>query len=171
MANKAFNKFLNTASERHRTDRELQNIVYNLNEEIKKIKGRTQAGLIKAVNLIHQETEKGSVRVPVDLGNLKHSWFWVTARGRIGGSTAKFVGKKAGRLAAGHASLKTEMLGEAKSLAIQYKGPFVIAGYSANYALWVHEMMESKGYKWFEIAIKSKQAEILKIIQDNAKIK
>jgi hypothetical protein len=53
----------------------------------------------------------------------------------------------------------------------------VVAGYSANYALWVHEMLgahfqrKGAGAKWFEIAIKTKQAEILKIIQSNAKIK
>jgi hypothetical protein len=186
MAN-AYNKFLVTSAGTYRTDRELQNIIYNLNKEIMKVEGASQSGLIRAVAKIHEETEKGSVKVPIDLGNLRHSWFYVTASARIiaGGSThklisehtGKFVGKNAGRLAAEHAAIKTEMTGKAKSFAAQYKGPFVIAGYSANYALWVHEMMGAKfkrrgaGPKWFEIAIKSKQAEILKIIQSNAKIK
>jgi len=176
MAN-SYNKFLVTAAGTYRTDRELQNIIYNLNKEIMKVEGATQSGLIRAVNLIHQETEKGSVRVPVDTSNLRHSWFYVTAKGGVGGSTGKFIGKNAGRLAAEHAAMRTEMKGKAKSLFTQYKGPFVIAGYSANYTLWVHEMMGAKfkrrgaGPKWFEIAIKNKQGEILKIIQSNAKIR
>jgi len=195
MAN-SYNKFLVTAAGTYRTDRELQNIVRNLNKEIMKIDGKTQAGLIRAVAEIHKETETGSVKTPFDLGNLSHSWFYVTASARIiaGGSThkltsehtGKFVGKNAGRLAAEHAAMKTEMKGKAKSFAAQYKGPFVIAGYSANYALWVHEMMGMSslkknkkgemvarrgGPKWFETAIKNKQGEVLKIIQSNAKIR
>jgi hypothetical protein len=186
MANR-FSKYLSTSAGDYRTDRELQNILRNLNLEIGKINGRTQKGLIRATNQIHQETEKGSIKVPVDLGNLRHSFFYVTARGAIGkgggqshapeGVAARFVGPKAGEYAAGHAGLLTESVGKAKSLATMYKGPFVVAGYSANYALWVHEMLganfqrKGAGAKWFEIAIKTKQAEILKIIQSTAKIK
>jgi hypothetical protein len=181
-----WSKYLSTSAGDFRTDKDLQNILRNLNREIMKIEGATQEGLIRATNKIHQETEKGGVRVPVDLSNLSHSFFYVTAAGRIGkgggksytpeGNAANFVGKNAGQLAAGHAALLTESIGKAKALAATYKGPIVIAGYSANYALWVHEMIGAKfqrkgaGPKWFEIAIKTKQAEILKIIQSNAKV-
>jgi hypothetical protein len=182
-----FQRYLSTSAGDYRTDKDLQNILRNLNKEIVKIEGATQEGLIRATAKIHEETEKGSIKVPVDLGNLRHSWFYTTAAGRIiaGGSTPKmigvptgnFVGKNAGQLSAGHMAMKTEMTGKAKALSAAYKGPFVIAGYSANYALWVHEMLGAKfqrkgaGAKWFEIAIKTKQPEILKIIQSTAKIK
>jgi hypothetical protein len=187
MANR-FGRYFDVSAGNYRTDKDLQNILRNLNREIVKIEGRSQEGLIRGVNQIHQETEKGAVKVPVDLGNLRHSWFYITAKGTIGkgggqsqtpeGNAAKFVGKNAGRLATGHATLLTESIGKAKSLATMYKGPFVIAGYSANYALWVHEMLGMKnpsrpgsGPKWFEYAIKATQDKILKSIQSNARVK
>jgi hypothetical protein len=182
-----FEKYLSTSAGDYRTDRDLQNILRNLNRELIKIEGTTQEGLIRAINKIHQETETGAVRVPVDLGNLRHSWFYVTAKGTIGrgggkahtpeGQTGKFIGKNAATIAAGHAALLTESIGKTKALAATYKGPFVVAGYSANYALWVHEMLGAKfqrkraGAKWFEIAIKSKQDEIIKIVKNNAEIR
>ena len=165
----------------------LTQVLTRLNQEIGKIEGASQEGLIRAADLIHKETEKGAFRVPIDLGNLRHSFFTVTASAKIGkgggksrtpeGRTAMFVGPKAGEIASGHTNMLTEMMGKAKALSTMSKGPFLIMGYSANYAMWVHEMMGAKfqrrgaGPKWFENAIKSKQGEILEIIKRNAKIR
>lgn len=184
---KAFEKYLVTSAGTYRTDRELQAIIANLNREIARIDGASQEGLIRAAAEIHRETEKGSIKVPVDLGNLRHSWFVVTASSRIvagggrtrtaDGAAASFVGKDAAKLAAGHTATITEAMGKAKSLSATGGGPIVIMGYSANYALWVHEMIGAKfkrrgaGPKWLEAAFKSKRDEILSIVRNTAKIK
>ncbi len=162
-------------------------VLAKLDKEIAKIQGVTQEGLIRATAKIHEETEKGSIKTPKDLGNLRHSWFYVTANARVvaGGSTGKLVstetgsfqGKKAGEYASQHSSIKGEMVGKAKSLSSVYKGPFVIMGYSMNYALWVHEMVgahfsaEGTGAKWFQNAIETQKDNIVKIIRDTAKVK
>jgi len=162
-------------------------VLARLDREIAKIQGLTQEGLIRATAKIHEETEKGSVKTPRDLGNLRHSWFYVTANARIvaGGNTGKlvstetgsFIGPKAGEFASQHSSIKGEMVGKAKALSNVYKGPFIIMGYSMNYALWVHEMVgahfsaEGTGAKWFQIAIENQKDNILKILRDTARIK
>ena len=182
----SFARYLQVSSGIVRTDRELQNLIYNLNKEASKIQGKTQQGLIRAVAKIHQETEKGAVITPVDLGNLRQSWFYVTANAKIiaGGSigktvsenTGSFKGKKAGEYAAQHSSMKAEKQAEAKALSAKNNGPFIIFGYSVNYALWVHEMMDAtfkrpgSGPKWFETAIKNQTSNVLKILQETAKI-
>jgi len=162
-------------------------VMTNLNREIEGIQSRTQAGLIKAAALIRNETEHGAVKTPVDKGNLRASWFTVSAGSNIisgGGKThsptgqeTKFVGPKAGELASGYASMLMEMRAKAQALSNTYKGPFVIMGYSANYAMWVHEMIDANfkrpgaGPKWFEAAVKSQRENIIKVITANAKIK
>jgi hypothetical protein len=58
-------------------------------------------------------------------------------------------------------------------------GPLVRCGFSANYALWPHEMLNpdinwtrpNSGPKFFEYAVKRNTGEILKIIRDNVNIK
>jgi hypothetical protein len=63
------------------------------------------------------------------------------------------------------------------------KGPVLIIGFSAGYAVFVHEMLDSSraqkvkwnrpgsGPKFFEYALNRNHEEILKIVADNAKIK
>jgi hypothetical protein len=161
----------------------------NLNREIEGIQGRSQVGLNKAAALIRNETEHGGVKTPVDLGNLRASWFTVSANSKIvsgggvshtsTGQESKFDGPKAGSLAAGHASILTEMKAKTQVLSNTYDGPFLIMGYSANYAMWVHENInpgihfkrKGAGPKWFEAAIKNQRDNIIKVIRDNAKIK
>jgi len=58
------------------------------------------------------------------------------------------------------------------------KGPALVMGFSANYAVFVHENMMAKnwgrpgaGPKFFEASIKRNQGAVLKVIQENAKIR
>ena len=120
--------------------RGMDKVLRNLNMELEKIKIGSAAGLVEAVEFIHNDTEKTPPLTPVDTGNLRSSW-----------STRFF--RKAGQ-------------------------SVIIFGYSANYALYVHEMIgpinwsrSNSGAKWFEYAIKRNYDRILAMIAGRAKIK
>jgi hypothetical protein len=161
-------------------------VLANLNREIMAMENRTLAGLIKAAALIRDETETGDLLTPVDLGNLRASWFVVTATSiPVGQGVSNFKGPKAGEIAANHSSTLAEAQGFVAANTPK-KGKFIIIGYTVNYAMYVHENLgmhdpanpywkdrkwrEGSGPKWFEAAIKKKASRILEIIRDNAKI-
>jgi hypothetical protein len=169
--------------------KELNSLLTNLNKEISALANRSMNGLIKSAIMIRNETEKGDVVTPVDLGNLRASWFVVTANGKIvrgGGKThtaegmnkGTFVGKNASRLISGHSSAIKEAQGYAEVEANKKWGPFLVMGYSAYYAGFVHEMVgaenwsrERSGPKWFQAAIFKLKDRILDTIRENARIK
>ena len=165
-------------------------VLTNLNREIEGIEGRTQAGLIKASILIRNETEHGDIKTPVDIGNLRASFFIVSSTSKVvrGGQnnarqlmqgSPKFKGDKADQMMMRHKATMNEMQGKATALSNQKAGPFTILGYTANYAMWVHEMIggnivfkrAGSGPKWFEYAVKKQKDNIIKVIQENARIK
>lgn len=142
----------------------------------------TLRGLIKVATLIHNETLRGDVHTPIDLGNLRHSWFVVTSRGGLhaGKSVSSFSGPKAAEYAAGHSALVAEMKQRTEHLQAQYNGPFVIIGYSANYAMYVHEMLGANfnqgkrkdprgGPRWFSTAIAKQMDEMINILTTEAR--
>jgi len=159
-------------------------VIKNINIEILAIRNRTNAGLIKAAALIRNETETGEARTPVDLGNLRASYFVVTAKSiPVGRGVARFNGPKLAKLLSDHVST----IQEAQSIvrAAGKDNIFIMMGYSANYAVYVHEMVganfkrkgrgKSKGkdatYKWFQRAFVKHKDNIIVIIRDNARIK
>jgi hypothetical protein len=168
-------------------DKDLPAVLERINKRIMEIPNRALPGLIKAVILIHDETLKGDTTTPIDLGNLRQSWFVVTSRGAIqtgGGkthepeNTPQFTGPRAGHYAALHTSALTEMRGKANLLAKFYEGPFVILGYSVDYALWVHENTgaefkhdrdEKTGAKWFQRALAKHEDRIVNIVAEEAR--
>jgi hypothetical protein len=168
-------------------------VMARVNRELEEIPGKTLAGLIKVAALVHNETEQGSVRVPVKWGNLRHSWFVTASSGSIisgGGKKrtaigggGKFTGPKASEHAARHSYMVAEARMKCWYLSARYKGPFLIMGYSANYAMYVHEMVGTvsgkdihwnrpgSGPKWFEYAIRKhlQAGNIKRIVIANAK--
>lgn len=159
-------------------------VIKNLNIEILAIKNRTTGGLIKAAALVRDETETGEARTPVDLGNLRASWFVVTAKAvPVGRSLAKFNGPEILRLSTEHVSTIQEA--QATVRAGGKENIFIMAGYSAHYAVYVHEMVgakfkrkgrgKSKGkdatFKWLQRAFNKHKDNIIRIIRDNARIK
>jgi hypothetical protein len=164
-------------------------LMVNLNREIGLIEGRTMKGLIKAAEVIHEETEHGARTTPVDVGNLWESWFVVTPTGvPAGKSTANFKdnpkrGITVGKMAIDHTEAITECQGMAASMSTK-NNPILVFGYSAFYGGYVHEMVGANfvkkrenaksanpGSHWLEAAIKSKRNTILKVIGENARIK
>lgn len=153
-----------------------------LNRRIEKIEGASLQGLIKAAVLVHEETLTGEVTTPVDLGNLRHSWFVVTSKGKIQsgggkshtpeGAAPGFTGPKAAEYAGAHTAMIKEMQGKADGMSREKKGAFLIMGYSVNYAMWVHEIVERHhakptGAKWFQKALFKHKGNILRIIKEN----
>jgi hypothetical protein len=118
----------------------LENVVANLNKEIKAIEGRSMKGLIRAAVIVQRSAEETPPLVPVgETGVLHNSWF--TSPGYIGSN------------------------------------PFLTMGYSANYAVYVHEMvgahfqLPGAGAKWFQASFRRNKEEILAVIKEEAAIK
>lgn len=155
----------------------LDQVLANLNKEIAAIKERSMKGLILSAAYIRNQTEHTPPLTPVDYGNLRSSWFVVTATSMpVGTSIQQFKGPKANELMVDHANTLQEAQAMIKEKQTKEKS-FIIIGYSANYGMWVHEMLGANfqrpgaGPKWFESAIKRSIPMILRIIRDNAQIK
>jgi len=154
----------------------LDAVIKNLNLGIAQIKGGTTKGLILSLALIRNDTETTSPLTPVDLGNLRASWFVVTTKGiSVGRGEKQFKGPKAGEMLSEHQSTVMECQAITKEKALTRI--MAIGGYSANYAVYVHENIGAvnwkragSGPKWLEWAFKRNTDKILLIIADNAKV-
>jgi len=157
-------------------------VMNNLHKEIVKVKGRSLKGLIEASIIVRRSMDYNAPTIPIDLGNLRSSWFVTTAGGIQKGGSPSFKGDKAGELASDHASTVSEARSLVQAASVQ--GPALMMGFSANYAMWVHEMVGanfrqpkkgavrgSPGAKFFESALKQNKALILETIRNNAYIK
>ena len=152
----------------------LQNILSNLNKEIKKIENKTLTGLIKGAKLIRDDMDNTPPKIPIDKGNLKNSWFVVTSNGgTIRGKSPSFVGEDASKIKKGHASTVTD----AKSVSSIAKGPFVVFGFGAYYAAYVHEMIEANfsrsgtGALFLSNAVARNSKAVLSVIANEVKKK
>lgn len=159
----------------------IETVMANLNEELRKIKGRSVKGLIGARIILQQAMDHQAPKIPVYIGNLRHSFFAViTGRGVVEGASPMFEGNQAAELASNHAKVLTEAEGIA---AAGFKDPVMVLGFSANYAIWVHEMMQSptgkainwnrpgSGPKYFESHLKRLKAKMLEEIRKEAYIR
>lgn len=161
-----------------------EEVMNNLNLAIKKMKKKSEEGLIEAAQFIRHDTETKPYATPVDYGNLRASWFIVSPKGetvdkeKLSGHFKNNPKRKisAATFNTWHTAAKTE----ARALtALDPKKISLMMGYSANYAMWVHEMMGANfkrtdpqaGPKWFQEAIDRNQDKIKKIIAENSRIK
>ena len=117
----------------------LDKTLKNLNETVEKIEGKTLKGLIRAVIEIRRTSNKDIPKIPVDTGNLRASWFTVTSKGSIqAGASPNFKGDGSSKLGNSHSAT----LSDVKSMKVVSEGPFLLFGYSAYYAVYVHEAVE-----------------------------
>ena len=161
-------------------------VLAKLKAELDKIEGKTVKGLILAAAFVRRETENTPPLTPVDLGNLRASWFVATpTRFAKGGGTIPFKGPKASIMATEHSATISEAKGMVSG---DPKKPGIVFGYSANYALYVHENLgmhnpsspywmnrkkkwrPNSGPKWFQSALGTNTKKMAQIIADNAKI-
>jgi len=108
----------------------LDKVLARLNTEVMGIKRRSLQGLIKVGFLIQRESQK---LTPVQYGNLKASAFTVW-RGGGGAVSGRFAGPDASSVAANHAAVLSQ-----ERAGISTVEPEVEVGYSAAYAIYVHE--------------------------------
>ena len=157
---------------------DLKEVERRLDRQIRKIKGRTERGVIRAAIVIIRGTEKASPSTPVDTGNLRASRFVVTSRGETEeGQSPAFVDSEsaeAGRMSADHAAMLSNTTREAKT----FKGPTAIIGYTAFYAAAVHEKVGANfkrkrppaaGSKWLAASMKRNRDEVLDKIEKEVK--
>jgi len=161
----------------------MNEVLRNLNKEIKNIEGRTESGMIRAAIQVRRDMEKTPPIIPVDTSNLRASWFIITRSGRGATSTPTFsnVSKTTGerrsvdtqQMRAQHERVTQNASSEVK----QYKYPVLIMGFSASYATEVHEDMTKKrkrpgsGPKFLEQSLIRNRSYILKVIREEARIK
>jgi hypothetical protein len=156
-------------------------VIKKLDKEIAALKGRTLKGMIKAQSLIRHSMDAMPPKIPVDLGNLRHSWFCTTSNGAvIAGSGPVFdnTRKDASKMTKDHAKVVKDALKEAVQSG-RKEGPNIRFGLSAYYAVPVHEMV-GKSINWtrpgsgpwfFDAAVKRNRSQILKLIAQEAKIR
>lgn len=158
----------------------MERVIQRLHAEMIKIEGRTLKGLIEFAILIRRGMDCTPPLIPVYIGNLRQSWFTVSAKGDESQDKPSFKGKNSNRLQVNH----SKVISEAKALAIaaSVKGPVLIIGFSANYATFVHEMIGSQekriswkrpgsGAKFMQASMRRNMKEGLVTIGKNAKIR
>lgn len=162
----------------------IDEVMKNLNKAINEIEGNTMKGIIECTIVVMRDMEKTAPKIPVDLGNLRASRFTTTAKSNVMGR-ASFTGEDAGKMTSDH----NAVLSETKGMAAAKKIPIAFLGFSANYAMWVHEMVDANfarpkniggkmtarrpgaGAKFFEMALLRNKDKMLQILAKNAKIK
>ena len=164
--------------DRKRSDESLRKVMKQLTEAAATIKTTSVQGLIEAAILVRRDMEKTAPKTPVDTGNLRHSFFITTVLGTDG--KGNFKGENSSEMKSNH----EQVTGEAHAIVKAHRNPALIMGYSANYALWVHENITAQfsgrtkkptgrpgsGAKWFEYAIQRNSALMLKTMAKEMKI-
>jgi hypothetical protein len=156
-------------------------VMANLNKQLEGITMRTMGGLIKAAAHVRTTTEHKPPLTPVDLGSISV------------GKASSFKGERSGILGSDH----SKTVAEAQTWVTANEGAkkkFLMMGYSANYALYVHEMVgmnpqagyrygpgpgrkrkykprQGAGARWLITAIQGESPKIIQIVRDNAQIR
>lgn len=167
-----------------------EQVMTRLNKALLEIEGGSVRGLVLAADSIRIATESTPPLTPVDLGNLRASWFVVTSskdrvklpeirneRGKLV-REGRFRGPNAESMKKEHKMVKVLAESEISS---QDDLHIVMMGYSANYAVHVHEgphglldahfKRPGAGIKWFEAAFTRNSKKIIRVIAANARIK
>ena len=162
----------------------MDKVMLNLNKEFQKLKVKSTKGLIEAAIIVHRDMENTPPLIPLDLGNLRASWFSVIKRGDTA-APGVWKGKEAGKMKGEHSI----SISKFKTVVSGIKDPSMIMGFSANYAIYVHERIrgaswgekmsvldvkwskEGSGAKFFEQALNRNEKAILLVLAANTKIK
>ena len=127
-----------------------RNIIFNLKRKGKDFERKFFGGAILAAGLIRRDMEFTPPLVPVNLGNLRGSWFTVTQLGGSGPIPAEAAAQARGKI-------------------------ILIMGFSASYALAVHEKKwkvgkrPGSGPKFLEASVKRNKDRAIKIIAGHMK--
>ena len=157
----------------------IDKVMKNLNTVFEKLEKNSYPALIECAIVIRRDMTTTAPKVPVDLRNLEHSWFAVTRESSVN-TTSRFTGTESSVMASDHSAA----VSESKALVSFKKKPSMIMGFSANYAVYVHEMVNANfakkkkgkdrragaGAKFFESALNRNEKQMLVILQNHLKI-
>lgn len=151
----------------------LDQVNRNLADQLKRIEGMTMKGLLYSTIIIRRDMDFTPPTIPVDLGNLRGSWFVITPKSIPDGRSTKFTGDDAPIMQKDH----NNVLSKARSMIAGVNQPTLIMGFTANYAMWVHEMLgdinwsrPGSGAKFFEAAIARNKEKIIDLCWKYARI-
>lgn len=139
----------------------VNNVMRQLNKALDTAKVTSMKGFIECAIVVRRDMATTSPTVPVDTRNLDHSWFVVAASGNNGGGTFKDTGPTS----------EGKPVSAAMTAVKSQKSPALIMGFSANYAVFVHEDMNANfkrpgsGPKFLEAALKRNKGKMLDIIK------
>lgn len=143
-------------------------VVNKLNKEFKKqVHTLTESGLIKAGIEIRRDMDKTSPTIPIDTGNLRASFTMVTRNTVQSPESSELKGKEIQEHSQFVEQLKTKTSNSNK--------PILLMGFSANYAVYVHENLKAKfqrpgsGAKFFESALWRNAARVMEILRNELK--
>jgi hypothetical protein len=146
----------------------INKVMRNLNKELEQYEQKSLKGLIEFAIDVRQDMDKTPPVIPVDQGNLRASWTVVTMKGVSDGG-GSFSGENAGELASDHSSKVSAFKSEAAAVG------GVVMGFTANYAVYVHENAGANfkrpgaGAYFFESALNSNKQNAKKYIERNAR--
>lgn len=133
-------------------------VMRNLQREIEKIENGSIGGLLRGVIVIRRSMDKDPPLIPVDTGNLRQSWFVTAGGGRVSSESRADSSVVAAASSEAESALKRNVF-------------LVIMGFSANYAIFVHENVgahfkrPNAGAKFFEAAIQRNLDRVLDLIR------
>ena len=143
----------------------MDEVLARLNNGVRRIEIRTKKGMIAAGLFLQRASQK---MTPVDLANLRSSAFTIWGPGK-GRSSPSFSGDDAAQLTANHENVMGQ---DSMDLNTKRSQPEVEVGYSAFYAIFVHEDMEANHTtgenKFLEKAIIHSVDKMLDIIEQEA---
>lgn len=144
--------------------RGLDKALFRLNRQIKNMPTVTLKGQVQAGFKIQGDAQR---LTPVDTSNLRNSAYTIWPRKKTG-DVPKFTGKDAGERQREHDQVIKKERGE---LSKDRKKPSVEVGFTAAYALPVHENLEAKHpvgqAKYLEASVVSNLDDIIKILKAN----
>lgn len=157
----------------------IENVMKGLNKELKRMKGEiTSKGFIRVAMLIRNTTENRYPITPVDTGNLRASWF-VAIKDNVGAFNAGqgFSTNRKKRKSKRDTQFQQLVVSTARAAVQANPNPVMIFGFAANYAAIVHENLAAKnwqrpnsGPKFLEIALRTNEKQILRLLADSIKI-
>ena len=111
----------------------LNQVMSKLNKAVRKVEVQSQAGLTRAALKIRREA---MIRVPIVTGNLRSSAYTISGGGVVSaGSGGSFKGKQASKANEQHQT----GIGEGTTRAQSTTQPYAEVGFTALYAVFVHE--------------------------------
>lgn len=152
----------------------LEKVMQNLHKRLERVRLYTLKGLIESAIDIRRDMDTVPPLIPVDTGNLRASFFVVSSLGKVeAGVSGTFVGKREGEMTARH----REVVEKYRAQVVSWENPAVILGFSARYAIYVHEMYGAKfkrpgaGPGFFAVALNRNKRRILENIKRSIEIK